>query len=128
MHAVQKVNGNILWANLYLLFWLSVIPFVTSWMGENHFSATPVTVYGVVLLMNAVAFTLLTRVLIAYHGKSSTLALALGRDRKGKASLILYTVALPLAFVDPRIALAIYVLVALIWFVPDRRIERKIAE
>jgi len=128
MHAVQKVNGNILWANLYLLFWLSVVPFVTSWMGENHFSATPVAVYGVVLLMNAVAFTLLTRVLIAHHGKDSTLAVALGRDRKGKASLMLYAAAVPLALAEPRIALAIYVLVAMIWFVPDRRIEDRIAE
>jgi uncharacterized membrane protein len=128
MHAVQKVNGNILWANLYLLFWLSVVPFVTSWMGENHFSATPVAVYGVVLLMNAVAFTLLTRVLIAHHGKDSTLAVALGKDRKGKASLTLYAAAVPLALVEPRIALAIYVLVAMIWFVPDRRIEDRIAQ
>jgi uncharacterized membrane protein len=126
MHAVQKVNGNILWANLYLLFWLSMVPFVTSWMGENHFAATPVALYGVVVLMNAVAFTILTRVLIAHHGKDSALARALGKDFKSKISLVLYAAAIPLAFVDPRIALAIYVLVAMIWFAPDRRIEKAI--
>ena len=128
MHAVQKVNGNILWANLYLLFWLSMVPFVTSWMGENHFAATPVALYGVVVLMNGIAFTILTRVLIAHHGKDSALARALGSDFKGKASLVLYASAIPLAFVDPRIALAIYVVVAMMWFVPDRRIEKTIAE
>jgi uncharacterized membrane protein len=128
MHAVQKVNGNILWANLYLLFWLSMVPFVTSWMGENHFAATPVALYGVVVLMNGVAFTILTRVLIAHYGKDSALARALGSDFKGKASLVLYAAAIPLAFVDPRIALAIYVVVAMMWFVPDRRIEKTIAE
>jgi uncharacterized membrane protein len=128
MHAVQKVNGNILWANLYLLFWLSMVPFVTSWMGENHFAATPVALYGVVVLMNGIAFTILTRVLVAHHGKDSALARALGSDFKGKASLVLYAAAIPLAFVDPRIALALYVLVAMMWFVPDRRIEKTIAE
>ncbi|HEY0513044.1 MAG TPA: TMEM175 family protein [Thermoanaerobaculia bacterium] len=128
MHAVQKVNGNVLWANLYLLFWLSVIPFVTSWMGENHFAATPVALYGVVMLMNAIAFTILTRVLIAHHGKDSTLAIAIGTDHKGKTSLALYAAAIPLAFVEPRLALAIYVLVAIIWFAPDRRIERTLTE
>jgi uncharacterized membrane protein len=128
MHAVQKVNGNILWANLYLLFWLSMVPFVTSWMGENHFAATPVALYGVVVLMNGIAFTILTRVLVAHHGKDSALARALGSDFKGKASLFLYAAAIPLAFVDPRIALALYVLVAMMWFVPDRRIEKTIAE
>jgi uncharacterized membrane protein len=128
MHAVQKVNGNILWANLHLLFWLSMIPFVTSWMGENHFAATPVAVYGVVILMNAIAFTILTRVLIAHHGKDSALARALGKDFKGKISLVLYASAILLAFVDPRIALAIYVFVAMIWLYPDRRIEKTIAE
>ena len=124
LHATQRVNGTILWANLHLLFWLSVIPFVTSWMGENHFASTPVALYGVVMLMNAIAFTILARALIAYHGKDSTLAIALGRDNKSKVSLALYTASIPLAVVDPRIALAIYVLVAIIWIVPDRRIER----
>ncbi len=128
LHAVQKVNGNILWANLYLLFWLSMVPFVTSWMGENHFAATPVALYGVVVLMNGIAFTILTRVLVAHHGKDSALARALGSNFKGKASLVLYAAAIPLAFVDPRIALALYVLVAMMWFVPDRRIEKTIAE
>jgi len=128
LHAVQKVSGNILWANLYLLFWLSMVPFVTSWMGENHFAATPVALYGVVVLMNGIAFTILTRVLVAHHGRDSALARALGSDFKGKASLVLYAAAIPLAFVDPRIALAIYVVVAMMWFVPDRRIEKTIAE
>ena len=103
-----------------------MVPFVTSWMGENHFSATPVAVYGVVMLMNAVAFTILTRVLIAHHGKDSTLARALGSDHKGKISLLLYAAAIPLACVEPRLALAIYVFIAMVWFLPDRRIEKAI--
>jgi uncharacterized membrane protein len=127
MHAAQRVNGNVLWANLFLLFWLSVIPFVTAWMGENHFATIPVAVYGVVMVMCAVAFTILAHVLVAHHGKGSTLAIAIGSDHKGKASLLLYAAAIPLAFVDPRISLAIYVLVAIIWFLPDRRIERLVA-
>ncbi len=127
MHAVQQINGAVLWANLHLLFWLSVIPFVTSWMGENHFAATPVAVYGGVLLMDAVAFTILTRTLVAHH-KNSALALAVGKDTKGKASLVLYAVAIPLVLVDPRLSLALYVLVAVIWFIPDPRIERTLAE
>jgi uncharacterized membrane protein len=128
MHAVQQINGAVLWANLHLLFWLSVVPFVTSWMGENHLAPTPVAVYGGVLLMAAVAFTILTRVLVAHH-KNSTLALAVGDDSKGKISLALYMVAIPLALlVDPRLSLAIYVLVAVIWFLPDPRIERTVKE
>jgi uncharacterized membrane protein len=127
LHAVQKVNGNVLWANLFLLFWLSVIPFVTAWMGENHFATVPVAVYGVIMLMCAIAFTILARVLIAHHGKDSTLAVAIGNDQKGKISLLLYATAIPLAFIDPRISLGIYVLVAVIWFLPDRRIERLVA-
>jgi uncharacterized membrane protein len=127
LHAVQKVNGGVLWANLYLLFWLSVIPFVTSWMGENHFAMIPVAVYGVVLLMNAIAFTILTRTLIALHS-NTTLALALGKDFKGKISPVLYAVAIPLAFVAPGVSMAIYVAVAILWFIPDRRIERTLKE
>jgi uncharacterized membrane protein len=127
MHAVQQINGAVLWANLHLLFWLSVVPFVTTWMGENHFAATPVAVYGGVLLMAAVAFTILTSTLLAHH-KNSALALALGDDFKGKISLVLYAVGIPLVLVDPRLSLAIYVLVAVIWFIPDRRIERTLRE
>ena len=127
MHAVQKVNGSVLWANLYLLFWLSVIPFVTAWMGENHFAIVPVAIYGVVLLMNSIAFTILTRILIAVHS-NATLALAMGKDYKGKISLVLYAVAIPLAFVAPWFSMAIYVSVAIIWFIPDRRIEKLVKE
>jgi uncharacterized membrane protein len=127
MHAVQQINGAVLWANLHLLFWLSVVPFVTTWMGENHLAPAPVAVYGVVLLMAAVAFTILTSTLLAHH-KNSALALALGNDFKGKISLVLYVVAIPLVLVDPRLSLAIYVLVAVIWFIPDPRIERTVQE
>jgi uncharacterized membrane protein len=126
LHAVQKVNGNVLWANLFLLFCLSLVPFVTAWMDENHFATIPVALYGVVLLLCAIAFTILVRVLVAHHGKDSTLAIAIGDDQKGKISLLLYAVAVPLAFVDPRISLACYVTVAVIWLLPDRRIEKLI--
>ena len=104
LHAVQGVNGNILWANLFLLFCLSLVPFVTAWMGENHFSTIPVAIYGVVLLLCAIAFTILARLLVAHHGQDSTLAKAIGSDQKGKISLLLYAVAIPLAFVDPRVS------------------------
>jgi len=128
LHVVQRVNGNILWANLFLLFCLSLVPFVTAWMGENHFSTIPVATYGVVLLLCAIAFTILARLLVAHHGEDSPLAKAIGSDHKGKISLLLYAVAIPLAFMDPRISLAIYVTVAVIWFLPDRRIERLVAK
>ena len=128
LHAVQKVNGNVLWANLFLLFCLSLVPFVTAWMDENHFATIPVALYGVVLLLCAIAYTILARVLVAHHGKDSTLAIAIGSDQKGKVSLLLYASAVPLAFVDPRISLACYVTVAVIWFLPDRRIEKLIKE
>ena len=128
LSATHKVNGRILWANLHLLFWLSLIPFVTSYMGENHFTAVPVAIYGVVLIMCALAYTFLARSLVAYHGQDSTLALALGNDYKGTASLILYAAAIPLAFVDTRISMTCYVLVAIMWFVPDRRIEKALPE
>jgi len=122
--ATHKVNGRILWANLHLLFWLSLVPFATGWMGENHFAALPVAVYGVVLIMAALAYTFLARSLVAYHGQDSALARALGKDYKGTTSLILYAAAIPMAFVDPRISMTLYVLVAVMWFVPDRRIEK----
>lgn len=123
-HAVKQVRGGVLWANLHLLFWLSIIPFVTSWMGENHFSQWPVIMYGVVLLMNALAFILLSKILVIQAGPDSTLAKAVGKDRKGAISLAIYIVSVGVAFVNPTISLALYTLVAIIWFIPDRRIER----
>ena len=128
LHAAHKVNGRILWSNLHLLFWLSLIPFTTGWMGDNHFAPVPVAVYGVILLMNGVAYYILARGLIAYHGKASTLAVALGRDFKGVISVLIYAVAIPLSFVNERIALGLYVLVAMMWFIPDRRIEGSLPE
>jgi uncharacterized membrane protein len=126
--AVRHVNGRILWANLHLLFWLSLFPFATGWMGENHFTSTPVALYGVVLLCAAIAFTLLTRSLITRHGQDSALATAIGRDFKGKISLGSYAVAIPLSFVHPWLACGLYVLVAVLWFIPDRRIEKTLTE
>jgi uncharacterized membrane protein len=125
---VQQVNGRVLWANLHLLFWLSLIPFVTAWMGENNFAAWPVALYGVVLLLAACAYFLLVRSLLALHEKDSTLAIALGSDFKGKLSLVIYAVAIHLAFMISRLSCALYVLVAVIWFIPDRRIERVIGD
>jgi uncharacterized membrane protein len=122
--AARHVNGWALWANLHLLFWLSLVPFVTGWMGASDFAAWPVAAYGAVLLFAACAYAILVRVLIAHHGKESTLATAVGADRKGLMSLVLYVLALPAAFVDPRIACALYAVVAFIWIIPDRRIER----
>ncbi len=124
LQAVRQVNGRILWANLHLLFWLSLIPFVTGWMGENHFAAMPVALYGTVLLLNAIAYFILTRTLISHHGKDSTLAIAVGEDFKGKLSVVVYAVAIPLALVNSWFACALYVLVAIIWLIPDRRIEK----
>lgn len=128
LHAVGRVDGRVLWANLHLLFWLSLIPFVTSWMGESHFAAGPVAVYGVVMLLAGIAYHVLTRVLIAREGRDSVLAAAVGRDRKGKASVVLYAAAAVLAFAHPWIACAIYIFVALIWLIPDRRIEKSLPE
>ncbi|WP_375506241.1 TMEM175 family protein [uncultured Nostoc sp.] len=123
LQTVRHVNGRILWANLHLLFWLSLIPFVTGWMGENHFATVPVVFYGTVLLLAAIAYFILTRVLIDHHGSDSTLAIAVGRDFKGKISVVLYAVAIPLAFVNSWLACILYVLVAVMWLIPDRRIE-----
>ena len=128
LQAAHRINGKVLWANLHLLFWLSLVPFVTGWMGENHFAPVPTAVYGFVLLMAAVAFTILQSVLVAAQGPGSRLAAALGRDAKGKLSLALYMAAIPLAFVNERISDALYVAVALIWLVPDPRIESKLME
>jgi uncharacterized membrane protein len=124
LHAVIKVNGGILWANLHLLFWLSLVPFVTGWMGENHFAAMPVALYGFVLLMAGVAYTILARALTRHHGRDSKLALAIGKDYKGIASIITYAIAIGLSFVNAWIAFALYIAVAVMWFVPDRRIEK----
>jgi uncharacterized membrane protein len=128
LHATRHVNGVVLWANLHLLFWLSLVPFITNWVGASHFAAWPVAVYGGVLLMAGFAYYLLSLALIALHGADSLLAIALGRDRKGKLSLLIYAVAVPIAFLQPLAAGILYALVALIWFVPDRRIESKLAE
>ena len=121
---VQHVNGRVLGANLHLLFWLSLIPFVTAWMGENQFTAVPVAFYGGVLLFTAIAYWILTATLIAHHGKDSTIATALGRDVKGKVSVAIYAVAIPLAFANSWLGFSLYVLVVIMWLIPDRRIER----
>jgi uncharacterized membrane protein len=127
LHAAQQVDGRCLWANLHLLFWLSLIPFVTAWMGENGFTTWPVALYGGVLLLSAIAYFILVQALLASEG-NSLLASALGSDFKGKISIVVYMVAIPLAFVRPWLALALYVTVAIMWLIPDRRIERKITE
>lgn len=124
LQAVRQVNGSILWANLHLLFWLSLFPFATAWMGENHFAAIPVATYGAVLLLAAIAYYILSRVLIFHHGTDSTLATAIGRDRKGKISVVLYALAISLSFVNSTLACLIYVAVAIMWLIPDRRIEK----
>jgi uncharacterized membrane protein len=126
LQAAHHVDGRVLWANMHLLFWLSLFPFGTAWMGENSFAPIPVAAYGVVLLAAALAYYMLVRALIAREGADSVLAQAVGNDRKGKASPMFYAIAIPIAFVAPWISFAIYVLVAAIWFVPDLRIERRI--
>jgi uncharacterized membrane protein len=128
LHAVRQVNGRILWANLHLLFWLSLIPFVTGWMGENHFAPLPVAAYGFVLLLAAIAYFILARVLIMYHGEQSPLAMALGKDFKGKISVLIYATAIPLSFLNSWLAFGLYVFAAVGWLVPDRRIERALIE
>ena len=125
-HAVDRVSGGIMWANLHLLFWMSQVPFVTGWMGENHFAAVPTALYGGVCLMCAISYFFLVQAILAHHGRDSRVAKALGRDFKGKASVVLYLVALPLAFANRWVAFAIYVFVAMIWFIPDRRIEKRL--
>ncbi len=122
----EEVSGGILWANLHLLFWLSLFPFTTAWMGENHLAAIPTAIYGFVLLMAAIAYYLLQRTIIAKEGRESLLAQAVGRDWKGKLSPLLYLAAIPLAFVSPWIAGGLYVFAALLWLIPDPRIEREI--
>jgi uncharacterized membrane protein len=128
LHAVRHVDGRVLWANLHLLFWLSLLPFVTHWTGETHFAEVPVAAYGAVLLLAAVAYWLLVHALIAREGGDSLLASAIGSDFKGNISIVAYLAAIPLAFVYPPVANALYVAVAILWLVPDRRIERALAE
>jgi uncharacterized membrane protein len=124
LHATERVTGGILWANLHLLFWLSLIPFVTGWMGENHFAPIPTSLYGVVLLASALAYWILQQAIIAAHGHGSLLAVAVGHDVKGKLSFLFYAIAIPVALYEQRISQALYVLVAVMWLVPDRRIVR----
>ena len=124
LHAARQVDGRVLWANLLLLFWLSLFPFCTGWMGENHFASLPTALYGIVLLMAAYSYLVLQRSIVAVDGPTSPLARAVGPDRKGLVSRLMYMVAVAVAFVRPWIAWALYVAVALLWFVPDRRIER----
>jgi TMEM175 potassium channel family protein len=128
LYTVSRVNGTILWANMHLLFWLSLIPFATAWAGENHFAPGPTAVYGIAFLMPGCAYYLLKEAMIRIEGPDSTLARALGRDLKGKGSLVLYAAGIGFAFVAPWIAVALYVAVALIWLIPDRRIEKALAQ
>ena len=128
LHAASKVTGGILWANQHLLFWLSLVPFVTAWMGENHFAPTPVALYGVVLFMAACAYFILARALASHHGPDSRIARAIGEDFKGRISVAIYAIAILLAFYLPAAAGILYALVAIMWLVPDRRIEKVLAE
>ena len=128
LHATQRVNGSTLWANLHLLFWLSLVPFTTAWMGENHFTPWPVALYGMVLLLAAIAYFILTKMLIVLHGRDSTLATSIGSDVKGRISIAIYAAAIPLAFAQTWISGACYIIVAVMWLIPDRRIERMLAQ
>jgi uncharacterized membrane protein len=126
LHATGRINGKILWANLHLLFWLSLVPFVTGWMGENHFAPLPTAIYGVVMLAAAIAYKILQNAIVALEGPESKLARAVGGDAKGRLSPLLYAAAIPLAFVQRYVSLGLYVFVALVWLVPDRRIESRL--
>jgi TMEM175 potassium channel family protein len=128
LHTVKHVSAGILWGNLHLLFWLSLVPFVTGWMGENHFAEWPVAVYGVVMLMDGCAYYILTRAIIRHHGPQSTLGMAVGADEKGVISLVIYMLAIGLAFVNRWVSLGLYIAVIVMWLIPDRRIERVMAE
>lgn len=123
LHATRKISGGVLWANLHLLFWLSLIPFTTGWTGENRFAAAPTALYGAVLLMSAIAFFILQTTILRVNGRDSVLARAIGSDLKGKGSVVVYAVAIPLAFLSPLAANGLYILMALVWLIPDRRIE-----
>ena len=124
LHAAKRVDGRVLWANLYFLFWLSLMPFVTGWMGENHFAPVPVAIYGVVQLMSAVGYTILAATLVAANGKDSQIAQALGHDFKAKLSLVAYVAAIVVAYFSSIVSMVLYFAVAIVWLVPDRRIER----
>jgi uncharacterized membrane protein len=126
LHAADRISGRVMWANLHLLFWLSLIPFVTGWMGQNHVAPNPSAAYGVVMLCAAIAYYILAHSLVAAQGPDSRLARAVGRDRKGKISVVLWAIGIGLAFVNPWMAVAIYVGVALMWLVPDKRIEKQL--
>ena len=126
LQSVKKVNGKVLWANTHLLFWLSLVPFASGWMGENHFSKIPVVLYGFVMLMCAVAYFILSQRLVKEHGKDSTLGTAIGKDHKGMISLLVYIAGIGLSFMHPFIGFAAYVIVAIIWFIPDKRIEQRL--
>ena len=128
LQACEHVDGRVLWANLHLLFWLSLTPFVTAWLGENHFTAWPAALYGAVLLCAAIAYYILARALVALHGSESAIGIALGTDFKGKISIVIYLAAIPLSFVRSWLACSLYVMVAVMWLVPDRRIERTIVQ
>jgi len=128
LQATGQVDGRVLWANMHFLFWLSLIPFATAWMGENNFSAWPVAVYGTVHFFSGIAYLILTRALIALHGKDSLLAIAIGRDFKGLISAVILALAIPIAFLQTWVSCAMYVLLAIIWFVPDRRIEKTLVK
>ena len=128
LHTATKVSAGVLWANLHLLFWLSLLPFASGWAGENHFASAPVAIYGVILLMAGFAYWVLSRAIIATEGQNSLLAKAIGKDRKGTLSLVLYLIAIPLTLINPWIAQTIYVGVAVMWLIPDRRIERALAD
>ncbi len=128
LHAAPRVSGGMMWANLHLLFWLSLIPFVTGWMGENHFAALPIALYGVVLLMAAIAYVILQSTIVALEGGGSALAGAIGNDWKGKVSLAGYAVAIGLAFLNQWLSSALYVAVAVLWLIPDRRVERAVVK
>jgi uncharacterized membrane protein len=128
MYTVQHVNGKVLWANIHLLFWLSLIPFASGWMGENNFTTWPVALYGIVLLMAGVAYYILAQSLIQLHGKDSLIGKAIGKDRKGIISVVIYIIAIPLAFLNSAVSLIMYTMVAAMWFIPDRRIEKRIVK
>jgi uncharacterized membrane protein len=127
MHVVQQVSGGVLWANLHLLFWLSLIPFVTAWMGENHFQTAPVAAYGFVLLMCAIAYAILARALTAHHRENKALAEAIGKDTKGWISILIYIVGIASSLLHPWLGFAMYISVAIMWLIPDRRIEKRVA-
>ena len=126
MHIAHKVSGSVLWSNIHLLFWLSLVPFATAWMGENNFAAWPVALYGMVLLMASIAYYFLAHSLISLHGKNSTIAIAIGKDKKGIISSVIYVIGIGLSFLNSYLGFAMYVLVASIWFIPDSRIEKKL--